>query len=256
MTALAASLAVTAVLSTAAFFIALVLSRPAMAKAGWTVYDSTESVPEPWPLAFTVSYPSFLVRMPVPCPDEVPEDAGTPAPPPDCVLMNLLAVQPGTGWQIHLSVGRGTLEPEDAETIERGGFGALWDGLGAAVSGATGYAFDGARRFRLWGHEAADLRFSLTGGQDSGVLDSSFITQRYVLKSTENLVLACRFDFPSGDPQAGTFTSTDNPVMRKWGLPFLDSLRLKTMGSRDPEAPGPRLQIRRSGTAPPEGNRQ
>ncbi|MDR1079465.1 MAG: hypothetical protein LBQ79_00500 [Deltaproteobacteria bacterium] len=237
MTILAASLAVLAALS--AFLPALV--PPALAEAGRTRYDSAESVPEPWTLAFTVSYPSFFARVPPPAAAEaLPPKAGrrgsqegsppppTCAAPPDGELLNLRALQPDRGWLVTLSAGRGTLEPEDVETIESGGYGALWDGLGKAVAGTTGFLFGGARRFLFRGLQASDLHFSMTGGREGVDSRSSLIAQRYVIKGTENLVLACRFDFPPSDPHAGTFTSRDNPAFRDWGMPFFDSLALKS----------------------------
>ncbi|MDR1079464.1 MAG: hypothetical protein LBQ79_00495, partial [Deltaproteobacteria bacterium] len=137
-------------LTAIAAFSSVILAFPERARArdGWTLFDSGELVPGPSDPAFTLEYPSALMKI----------GKGGKHGDPANFILHLSSGELPSGLTLELAVMFGHIKPEDRIDQERLG-AAYWDKFGKEEAMEQAYSFLGSRPFTFAGLPAAEIFF-------------------------------------------------------------------------------------------------
>ncbi|MDR1037746.1 MAG: hypothetical protein LBT40_14640 [Deltaproteobacteria bacterium] len=182
---------------------------------GWPVFDSARSLPSSVP-GFTISYPP-LFR---------PADGYRPLRLSDGeFLQNFHFTDDTTMSNAVMEISRSTMTQNQQVLLDTMGIKTYAKVMSYATSMAAYSTVDETETCIMDGHKRVDM--FLTGTKEThGAGDQHlFGTMRNLFVRNSLFVFSCFSCYPSWEATNGGYTSRDNPIFKKFGLPALDSIK-------------------------------
>ncbi|MDR1081711.1 MAG: hypothetical protein LBQ79_12325 [Deltaproteobacteria bacterium] len=214
-----------------ALALALTLASGADAQDGWLPFKSSEVIPPPPDISFTLRYPPSFVKSPEPPgPDASPAQEGTAADAPDTApgrppapLQYFSGDVPGSARHVTMYAVVGRLRPDDRELMEYFGPEEWWEAMGQEMGRNLG-TFAGAVPVEYRGLPGADLSYSWERGEGEKL---AYLTVRRSIVSGEILLsLVCTLRVPASETGINGLEPGSGDDFDAYCTPFFDSLDL------------------------------